>query len=93
MTNIDNLTKAAMKTLSFNWLPQIRVAVPELTRKGRVAQRVITPVSRLERDDLMELFQSDLSDMTSLSPEEEQRKVIPMRKPIMRPFTGVGQAA
>ncbi|MEP3345233.1 MAG: hypothetical protein ABJN34_10320 [Litoreibacter sp.] len=93
MTNIENLTKAAAKTLSFTWMPRIRVAVPALTRSRRTQTRVEKPIDQLERDNLMELFQSDLSDMTTLKEEATIQNVVQMRRPRMRPFTGVGQAA
>lgn len=86
MTNIDTFKNAAKTLLKFRWVPHIRVAVPALTRTCRKVKQVKTPVSRLERDDLMELFQSDLSKMASLARGEKQAKVVPMRRPLMRPF-------
>jgi hypothetical protein len=93
MTNIDTLAKAAIQTLSSISMPQIRVAVPALTRRKASAKRVEKSVSQLERDDLMELFQSDLSEMTSLKENSAHKNVIPMRAAYSNPFAGLGHAA
>lgn len=90
MTNIDNLTKAARNTLSFTWMPEIRVAIPALKRNIRNGRRFEKPVSRLEREDLMELFSADFTEMQSLKHEKSaHRNVVRIKRTYTTPFTNL----
>ena len=78
MTNIDAHTKINKRLFNFNWMPSIRIAIPVLDPRSSANQKDHY-ADRVERDDLLELFQSDLSGMKSLKSKKAQHNVIQLR--------------
>jgi hypothetical protein len=92
MTNIDTLTNAAKRSFSLSWMPHIRIAIPALARRSPV-ERTARSAEQLERDELMALFQSDLSGMKSLKSKKALQNVIQLRPYRVIPVSRQGRAA
>ena len=97
MTNVDTLTRVAKRSFflnpfRLNWMPQIRIAIPALARRSRV-DRSVGSAEQLGRDELMALFQSDLSGMKSLKSRKAQQNVIQLRPVRVAVLTVLDRAA
>ncbi|RLJ59982.1 hypothetical protein BCF46_0174 [Litoreibacter meonggei] len=92
MTNFEKVDKSARRPFGLNWMPHIRIAIPALARQSYIKKKAHCE-ARLERDDLMELFQSDLSGMKTLKSQKAQHNVIQLRPYRVANFTGLDRAA
>ena len=92
MMKLDALTKIPKRSLNVNRLPQLRIAIPALSNR-KYALKKRHSAARLERDDLLELFESDLSRMKSLKSKKAQHNVIQLRPYRVASITGLDRAA
>ncbi|SFR51248.1 hypothetical protein [Litoreibacter janthinus] len=92
MMTFDKFATTARQLFGAMTLPRIRIAVPALGRRSTVDHAPVAE-DRLGRDELMQLFKSDLTAMKTLKSTPAKKNVVPLRPVRVAALAGLNRAA
>lgn len=92
MTTIADTSEPAKRPFGLNWMPHFRIAIPALSQRVHLKRKAVS-TETLERDELTELFQAELSGLKSLNTMKERKNVIRFEAARSKTHYGVGRSA
>lgn len=92
MTNIADTSEPTKRPFGLHWMPHFRIAIPTLSRRVHL-KRAMVSSNTLERDELAELFEADLSGLRCLNLMKERKNVVHLETARSRTHFGVGRSS